>query len=563
MADNRLQLAEQAKAKGLDRERTSQILKRYSEDESFKSQIDAKFWADITANWQPSLEANGKPELVAKPQSEFKPAWEKVQAFQEAIDVSPVKAIVETWKELITGIPKTAEEIQEEAIAKQKERFEEGAPVWQALRWAQEVWAPISAITREVWEELIEKPAEFLTETIKWWANKLVQLITWRSDEEMAEVQERIQKIQEWKLEEVTWDIEQARQDSALFDKTLTFLWDLWAAAEPVLNLLWWGQATRLVAKKLPTLTAKPKPELDAKQSAKIDAKVQAKIWPLFKQTTAWKKTVADIEKFNKQAADAVKSISNAKAELKFTRDLEEVIWDTPKTVRELAEAYSQTKISIWEEIDAWLKTAWKTWVQIDLKWANTFFDELLKEDQLLNKQFKWLKASEQELLRGKIEQATKEFWKTWIVDIDQWEAIKQRFNQEYQDFHQWRWGKRLDLFSDAIINKYLWRELDNIVNSLSWVEFQALKNQYWSLKATEKAIVNRAILADKANPAWLFDLSDVFTVWEILWWVVTMNPAAASKWLFWLAIKERLKFLNNPDKQVQAIFKELEKAWN
>jgi hypothetical protein len=102
--------------------------------------------------------------------------------------------------------------------------------------------------------------------------------------------------------------------------------------------------------------------------------------------------------------------------------------------------------------------------------------------------------------------------------------------------------------------------ELDDIITkTLEQSGYQGLKKSYGSLKAIEKDVAHRSGIYARLNKKGLIDFTDIFTSGEIVAGLATMNPALLAKGVTMKAVKEYIKYVNDPNHIVKTMFKDVD----
>ncbi len=112
----------------------------------------------------------------------------------------------------------------------------------------------------------------------------------------------------------------------------------------------------------------------------------------------------------------------------------------------------------------------------------------------------------------------------------------------------------------DASVANLMRDELDKIIEKETGPGYQALKNKYGALKAIEKDVARGAGVDVRKGAASTLDITDIFTGGDLLQGALTLNPAQVAKGALGMALKQRIKFLNNPNTYIKRMFDVLEK---
>ncbi len=110
----------------------------------------------------------------------------------------------------------------------------------------------------------------------------------------------------------------------------------------------------------------------------------------------------------------------------------------------------------------------------------------------------------------------------------------------------------------DASAANALREQLDKQIDSLTGANYQALKNQFGSLKAIEKDVARQAAIEARRNPKSLLDMTDLFTGGDLIAGLLTANPALIARGAAARGWKEYIKWLNDPNRSIRNAFEHL-----
>jgi hypothetical protein len=113
----------------------------------------------------------------------------------------------------------------------------------------------------------------------------------------------------------------------------------------------------------------------------------------------------------------------------------------------------------------------------------------------------------------------------------------------------------------DILITNNLRKQLDEWIEKILWQKgYQELRNQYKSLRGIEEEVQKRAVVDMRKNTKWLLDFTDIYTADKAVDTLLKFEPVWATKSLLLNWIKERYKYLNNPNTYVRKLFDTVEK---
>ncbi len=299
----------------------------------------------------------------------------------------------------------------------------------------------------------------------------------------------------------------------------------------------------------------------DAINASKIaltpsEQSIQSKITSLFQKSikpTA-KKTLAKGTEYQNDTLNALKTIkSNADSLNILDASGELVNSRTPQTINELAQAVDQTKKTVFTQYDNLAKTANKVGATID---TAPIADEVLKISQN-----KALQITNPEVVKYAQDWATR-LRGLNTLDTETTQSIVQNLNQNLQAFYRNpTYESASKVAVDAGIANNFRQSLDKAIEGATGEQYQILKNQYKSLKAIENDVVRAAARDARKNIKGLLDYTDMFTGGQMLAGITSLNPAMFTKGAVERGFKEYIKFVNDPNRAIDNIFKQLDKS--
>lgn len=289
-----------------------------------------------------------------------------------------------------------------------------------------------------------------------------------------------------------------------------------------------------------------------AKTITKLDANTLNLIDKSIKPTVAWKQSAADLVKFQENVVKSVDNIIQNKDNLKFTDELWQTIeWKTPESLQQFSEAIWQTKDSIFQQYNSLAKEAWKT-VDVPL-------DNIVKElDWIINNQLLDISAP---WLRKYAENMKKTVAKINKLWVEQSQQLLQQLNAKLKAFYKNPnpndiWKNMVDVLISNNLRQWL---DDSILKALWDNQYGNLKSKYWELVSIEKEVAKRALIEARRNNKSLLDFTDIFSAWDVIWWLAWWQFWLVAKWLIQKGIKEYFKFLDNPNTNIKKLFKKVE----
>lgn len=112
----------------------------------------------------------------------------------------------------------------------------------------------------------------------------------------------------------------------------------------------------------------------------------------------------------------------------------------------------------------------------------------------------------------------------------------------------------------DASVANLMRKELDSLIENTTGAEYQALKNEYKSLKTIEDDLARQVAVEARKNPRGLADMTDIFTGSDLITGAITANPVQFAKGAAGFGMKELFKWINNPNRYIKNAFEILDK---
>lgn len=278
----------------------------------------------------------------------------------------------------------------------------------------------------------------------------------------------------------------------------------------------------------------------------KLDNAIEKGVSKGIKPTVIGKPSLAKMEGFYKKAGDAVKTIADNRSAIKVVDQNGNPV-SHPRTAAEMAQAIDQTKKIIYKKYNDMAVAAGDNGAAFD-------------PDNIVEKLTEL--ASPEGFYKGNKD--ARMYAASLIKDVQELkgarpEVIEERI-REYNESLAGYFAGRADKVNariDASIANALRQELDDKITNSVGEGYQALKNQYGSLKAIENEVNKRALVNARKNTKGIADLTDIFTGGDLIAGVMTMNPALIARGVAGRGIKEVFKSLNNPDRYIDQMFRQ------
>ena len=289
-----------------------------------------------------------------------------------------------------------------------------------------------------------------------------------------------------------------------------------------------------------------------AKTITKLDANTLNLINKSIKPTVAWKQSAADLAKFQENVVKSVDNIIQNKDNLKFTDELWQTIeWKTPESLQQFSEAIWQTKNSIFQQYNSLAKEAWKT---VDVPLDNIVKElDIIVNNQLLDISAPWLRKYAESMKK-----TVAKINKLWV---EKSQELLQQLNEKLKAFYinpnpNDIWKNMVDVLISNNLRQWL---DDSILKALWDNQYSNLKSKYGELVSIEKEVAKRALIEARRNNKSLLDFTDIFSAWDVIWWLAWWQFGLVAKWLIQKGIKEYFKFLDNPNTNIKKLFKKVE----
>ena len=262
------------------------------------------------------------------------------------------------------------------------------------------------------------------------------------------------------------------------------------------------------------------------------------------------KTTLAD---YNDDVVTAIKTIKENAPSLEFVDDLGEVTkGKLPTSLKELDESLQQTKGAVFKKYDTLAKEAGDAGIQVDSVHIANELDAVINDKALAITNPRAIKYAEETkdrlIAAGKLDTVTAQ-------------NVIKNYNKSLEAFYR---NPSYDTASQAaidalIVNKFR-AALDEGITGLTGTKYQALKSQYAALKKIEKDVVKANLRDARKNTKGLIDFSDIFSGGQVVSGIISLNPQQIAQGLTQKGITEFYKYLNNPNRAIEQMFKASEK---
>ncbi|MCP3924493.1 MAG: hypothetical protein GY714_18120 [Desulfobacterales bacterium] len=297
---------------------------------------------------------------------------------------------------------------------------------------------------------------------------------------------------------------------------------------------------------------SKPLKAIDAKTKAIVRKNINKAVRP----AVAGKRTASQTKAYYDKATTAVEEIVRNKENLDIVNASGEKTKGLPKTLDEFSQAVEQTKRNVFTEYDALAKKAdilgdSPGGIKVNLDKTATKLDPVLN-----NKILKDMSPETIEYAKTRIESLKGRKNYTALETQEAIQFLNQTLENFYRDPTPALKGKAL---VDSMIANDLRAQLDASITKATGKEYSQLKKAYGALKTIEKDVNRRAIVDSRKNNKGLIDFSDIFTGGHVIAGMLRSEPAAAAGGLASKGIASYYKMLNDPNKMVKTMFKDVE----
>jgi hypothetical protein len=286
--------------------------------------------------------------------------------------------------------------------------------------------------------------------------------------------------------------------------------------------------------------------QTEATLTSKIDTVIQKGIEKSVRPTVVGKRTATQAKNYYDRAKTAVGTIVKNKENLALLDANGNPAKGLPQTLKQFSEAIEQTKRSVYQQYHDMATAAGESGAAFDARKVLKSLDGVsadLKHNPEIRKYAGSLKDEIAEL-HGQAPDVIE----ARIADL----------NSSLSGFYEGR-VSRAKARVDASVANLMREELDNNIMNAVGPGYQDLKNTYGSLKSLEKEVAHRAIVNARKNIKGIADLTDIFTKGEIVTGILTANPALVARGTAGLGIKAWIKYINNPDRIVKGMFRDVE----
>ena len=289
---------------------------------------------------------------------------------------------------------------------------------------------------------------------------------------------------------------------------------------------------------------------------ASLQSNILSKYEKGIKPTISGKGTFVKDKAYKDNIILAVKTIGENKGNLNFVDDIGDVVkGESPKNIKQFSEAINQTKKSVFEKYNNLAKQSGRAGVVVETSPIVRELDTVVnnKSIALTNPEaIKYAKAVQQR------------YSKIGSLDAEIAQDVIQNYNSSLDAFYR---NPSYDSASkaaiDAMVANNVRKSLDKGITGLTGEQYSQLKKQYGSLSAIENDVTKSALREARKNTKGLIDFTDIFSGGQVINGILSLNPAQVVSGLGQKAISTYYKYINNPNRAIEQLFKNVDSLKN
>lgn len=350
-----------------------------------------------------------------------------------------------------------------------------------------------------------------------------------------------------------------------ILDAALVKYWSTWESPTAWDLVMWWitGAAWWLFSRYLQNL---PKNKTDS-----IRKEAEEYINKSIKPTVKGKMSQSDYNKYIDDTLDVTNFMDKNKWLLQYTDDAwEKVTWKLPTNMRETSETLSNLKKTLYDAYNNIAKEAWEKWARVNMNKAFWQLDDLERDvsQNIANPQTKSIIDNFKKALLEYTDDAG-------TISIEDAQKLTQDFNKQLTAF--FKNPNMNDVSKNSIVaqlNKWtkeaINESLDDVLDE--WITkwwntakyYSDLKWMYGKIKTIEDEVSKRALVEARKNSKWLSQtVIDSLAWWEFTDAILTANVGKLWKAAIMKTIWKYYKYINDPDVQLNNLFKLVQETNN
>lgn len=311
------------------------------------------------------------------------------------------------------------------------------------------------------------------------------------------------------------------------------------------------GKAGKFVAKKTP-IAVKGVSQLVRRMTGNLSNEelssfVKSSIEKALRPSTVGKNSAAQLGKYISNAEKAVNTIVKYKDNLNLKNEYGELTGKLPQTLEQFGEAIDQIKTHIFSKYNAMAERTGEAGIKINLA---PIADDI--EKQVNNKA---VSTFFPELRTHAMEMASK-LREDGIFTPQELQQAIEMFNSTLKAYYRNPNPQSASkVVLDVALTTKLRKALDDAISNLEGESYQALKNEYASLRTIQDDVMKRAVVDARKNLKGFFDLTDVLSTGDIVQGLTRLDPSMISRGGAMRMAKNVIKAINDPNRQVRDMF--------
>lgn len=303
------------------------------------------------------------------------------------------------------------------------------------------------------------------------------------------------------------------------------------------------------IAKDVKTIATQTTVEAVDKQ---IGNTVNNGILKAIRPSVEGKKTATQMNAYLGRAKEAVQTIVQNKGNLKLTDEFGEAVEGLPQNLKQFSQAIDQTKKDIFTQYDSLAKRAGQSGATLDLQPISREL-EIVANSKVLNTESPAIAQYAKDRAVSYIQAGA------YTAEEAQ-EALKILNNSLDAFYKNPTYETASKAYIDSLVANKLRKSLDDVIEQSTGQEYQKLKNTYGALKAIEKDVNRRAVVDARKNVKGLIDFSDIFSGSQVVYGIMSANPALVTAGMFAKTVAALYKIKNNPNRMIKNLFEDTEK---
>ena len=289
--------------------------------------------------------------------------------------------------------------------------------------------------------------------------------------------------------------------------------------------------------------------------------------------TVKWKQNQVAYDKFMDDTLDITDYMSKNKWLIQYTDDAwNTVTWELPTNLNQTREALGNMKKHIYDTYNQIAKDAWDAWARVDL---NKVFSQLddLADDAASNIANPWLKSVIDSYKTQLLEYSDD----LGRISIEDAQKLTQNYNKILDAYFKNPWAYANDTSRNIVIaqmNRWVKDAIDDSIDdvmnasikngSKASETYKYYKQLYGKIKTIEDEVSKSALREMRKNTKGISSQVIDALAWEkLVEWLLTKNPTSLFKSIAMKSIDAYNKYLNNPNTQINNLFKLVDRANN